>query len=205
MSSEHRVGIFIVDDHAITRAALRAEIEKFSDKFYVVGEAGNESSALTQIAALKPDMVFLDHALKSSDGLRILEYLRTTPAKVFVFTQVTDPHILHFYWKNGVVALVSKALELSDLQAALHTVSAGKRYLSPNFVNIIEANYKSLLTAREIEVIRLISSGRSNKEVADVLGCTDHTIKTHKANIMEKLGFSSTVEVSVWATKNGLI
>ncbi|WP_374079462.1 response regulator transcription factor [Bdellovibrio bacteriovorus] len=204
-TKEHRDGILIIDDHAITRTALIAEIEKFSSDFYVMGEAADYTSALSQIETLKPQIVFLDHVLKTADGLQILDILKTLSCKVFVFTQMEDPHVLHHYWKSSVTALVSKALEISDLRHALQSVRQGKRYISPNLQQIIEANYKNLLTTREIEVIRLISSGRSNKEVAQVLGCTDHTIKTHKANIMEKLGYANTVEVSVWASKNGLI
>lgn len=132
-----------------------------------MGEAADYTSALSQIEALKPQVAFLDHVLKTADGLQVLDIL--------------------------------KSLSCSS------GFRQGKRYISSNLQQIIEANYTSLLTAREIEVIRLISSGRSNKEVAQVLGCTDHTIKTHKANIMEKLGYANTVEVSVWVSKNGLI
>lgn len=205
MEQSQRESVFIIDDHAITRAALTAEVERFAESFYVVGEAADISSALLRIQQLRPQIVILDHMLKGADGIKALDDLRTINCKIFVFTQVEDPHVLHHYWKNFVVALVSKSSELQDLNSAFAAVIDGRRFISANLEKIISENYLKLLTPREIEVIRLISSGKSNKEVADVLGCTDHTIKTHKANIMEKLGYASTVEVSVWASKNGLI
>lgn len=203
---DNKIGVLIVDDHAITRAALALEIGRLADHWQVLGEATNASSAIQKINELKPQIIFVDHILKASDGLEIVYHASKDPGiSVFVLTQSENPHILNMYWESAVKALISKSSDLGDLHQALSSFAEGKRFISENIRSILTTAPATLLTPREIEVVRHISDGRSNKEVADALGCTDHTIKSHKANIMSKLGFTTTVEVGVWASKNGLI
>lgn len=159
-----------------------------------------------KIHSFKPDIVFLDHTLKSSDGLGILDqFQNSTTPRFFIITQNEDPHIINTYFKGPVLALISKSSQLQDIQSALRNYTQGHRFISPCLRDLISNFNGELMTRRELEIVRLISSGHSNKEVATSLGCSDQTVKSHKANIMAKLGVSTSVEVGVWASKNGLI
>lgn len=198
--------ILIVDDHAIVRAALAAEAGKFFAGHCVCAEASNVESALEAIQAFKPDIVFLDHILKSSDGIGILDHFQnSTSPRFIVVTQNQDPHIINTYFKSPALALISKSSQLQDIQEALRNYTQGHRFISPYLKELVVNFQGELMTRRELEIVRLISRGHSNKEVATSLGCSDQTIKSHKANIMAKLGVSTSVEVGVWASKNGLI
>ncbi len=197
--------VLIVDDHAIVRATLAVEVQKFFSNACVIEEAADAETTLVRIHDFRPDIVFLDHTLKSSDGISILD---STPAEIrpsfIVVTQNEDPHVINMYMKGPAAALVSKASQLEDIKLALKDVSQGLKFISPYFHQITSQHKGDLMTKREIEVVRLISGGRSNKEVAQALGCSDQTVKSHKSNIMMKLGIFTSVEVGVWASKNGL-
>ncbi|NUN04586.1 MAG: response regulator transcription factor [Bdellovibrio sp.] len=197
--------VLIVDDHAIVRATLAVEVQKFFSQACVIEEAVDAETTLLKIRDFKPDIVFLDHTLRSSDGISILDSTPTEHRPAFVVvTQNEDPHVINMYMKGPAAALVSKASQLEDIKLALKHISQGLKFISPNFQQITAQHKGDLMTKREIEVVRLISGGRSNKEVALALGCSDQTVKSHKSNIMMKLGIFTSVEVGVWASKNGL-
>lgn len=205
--NQERAGILIVDDHAIVRAALMAGIEKQSDSYYVAGEADSATKAVELIQTLRPSILFLDHRLQDSDGFEVLEFLRNhqQAIKVIVFSQSLEAGILRAYWNFPVAAIVSKSSVLQDLQSAMDHLKTGERFLSENLREVISGAGAVTLTKREVEVAKLIATGRSNKEIGEFLGCSDQTIKSHKTNIMVKLGVNTSVEVATWVTKNGLI
>ncbi len=199
-------GVLIVEDHMIVRTALIYELQKFPDFFQVVGEARDADTALSMAVSLKPQIIFLDHTLAQSTGLQILEELKKLDLnfRIVVFTQSSNPHILRTYWESNVVGLLGKSSDLDDLHQALKALMIGKRYISKDFEDLIFSSPEKLLSKRELEVVLMVAKGLSNKQVAGALNCSDQTIKTHKANIMRKLGFNNSVELSVWASENGI-
>ncbi|MFV8259137.1 LuxR C-terminal-related transcriptional regulator [Bdellovibrio bacteriovorus] len=198
--------VLIIDDHPIVRAGLKTEVERLSDTFTVVGEAEEAVRALQMIQTENPSVVLLDHHLRGSSGFEVLEFIRKFNAsiRVIVFTQSLESAILKTYWNSPVVAIVSKGSYLEDVPKALLALKKGERFLSDNIRQAIDKAGVEILTKREVEVARMIATGRSNKEIAEVLGCSDQTIKTHKTNIMTKLGVNTSVEVAMWVTKQGL-
>lgn len=198
--------VLIIDDHPIVRAGLKTEVLRLSESFSLVGEAEDAAKALEMIQSLKPDVLLLDHHLRDSSGFEVCERIRNLKidVKVIVFTQSLEPAILKAYWNLPVVAIVSKSSLLEDVPQVLQALVAGGQFLSENMREAIEQTGVAILTKREVEVARLIATGRSNKEIAEVLGCSDQTIKTHKTNIMGKLGVNTSVEVAMWVTKQGL-
>ena len=197
--------VLIVDDHAIVRATLAVEVQKFFSNTCIIEEALDAESALIKIREFRPDIVFLDHTLKSSDGISLIERASVEHSAAYiVVTQNEDPHVINLYLKGPAAALISKSSQLEDIKIALRDLNMGLKFISPNLQQITAQHKGDLMTKREIEVVRLISGGRSNKEVANALGCSDQTVKSHKSNIMMKLGIFTSVEVGVWASKNGL-
>lgn len=199
-------GVLIVEDHMIVRAALISELQRFPEFFNVVGEARDAASALKMAESLKPQVIFLDHTLSQSTGIQILEELKrlNINSRIVVFTQSSNPHILKTYWESDVVALLDKSADITDLHLAIKALLAGRRYISKQFEELIFSSPEKLLSKRELEVVSMVAKGLSNKQVAEALNCSDQTIKTHKANIMRKLGVNNSVELSVWASENGV-
>lgn len=199
-------GVLIVEDHAIVRSALRAELDLLPDKFRFLDAVGSKEEAFTRMAEVNPQLIVVDHFLKTTTGLELLSVLkdRRTSLKMLVFTQCKDPIILKSYWSFPVDAIVDKAADVSELREALLAVASGDRYLSPCFRELLSGGGGESLTRRELEVVRMVAQGYSNKEIAEYLGCSDHTIKSHKTNIMQKLQVNTSVEVATWAQKNGL-
>ena len=204
-NTESSKRVLIVDDHAIVRATLAVEVQKFFSHACQIEEALDATSALTKIREFRPDIVFIDHTLKCSDGIAIIDAAAGELKPAFiVVTQNEDPHVVNMYLKGPAAALISKSSQLEDIRLALRDLNLGLKFVSPNLQQVIAQHKGDLMTKREIEVVRLISGGRSNKEVALALGCSDQTVKSHKSNIMMKLGIFTSVEVGVWASKNGL-
>lgn len=198
--------VLVVDDHAIVRAALVCELQKYARSFEVIGEAGDIVSTLKLASSFCPQIIFLDHSLAESTGLEVISELRkiNIDLQVVIFTQCHNPHILRSYWDAGVLGLIDKSSTMLDLEVAFSALSRGNRYLSDSFKHLLFKADQKLLSKRELEVVAMVAKGLSNKEVAGVLSCSDQTIKTHKSNIMKKLGVDSSVELGVWATENGL-
>lgn len=200
-------GVLIVEDHMIVRAALISELQRFPESFHLLGEAKDALLGLKMAASLKPQVVFLDHTLAQSTGIQMLAELKklNLNIQVIVFTQNLNPHILKIYWESDVTALLNKSAEIAELHTALKALLSGQRFLSNDFEKLIFANPEKLLSKRELEVVAMVAKGLSNKQVAEALCCSDQTIKTHKTNIMRKLGISNSVELTVWAAENGVV
>lgn len=194
--------VFIVDDHPLMREGLRSLMQ--SRSYEIVGEASNVETAVESIRKLQPHLIVLDHTLQGESGLDVMRALEEqTSAQFILVTQTENPAILHQYLKSGVQYLVSKVNSQDELIKALEHFSKGQGYICPALKQVLEKSDKTAsLTARELEVLRYIAQGKTNKEVAQVLKCSDHTIKTHKTNIMRKLDIPNAVGISVWAIKN---
>ena len=109
------------------------------------------------------------------------------------------------YQKLGVRVMIAKTSASEVLKEAIQSLLHERVYICPVMRKLLEEpRLTSVLTPREIEVIRMIAQGKTNKEVALALGCSEHTIKTHKTNVMRKLNLSNAVEISVWALKRNL-
>lgn len=207
MSEKTKVSFYIVDDHPVTRYGLRVSLESMSDEMICRGEAGSTEEALKFFEAGSADIVVLDHALPGKSGLDLVTELRQKAPHVrfALLTQCDDAGVLAQYQKLGVRVMMAKTSASEVLKEAIQSLLNERIYICPAMRKLLEEpRLTSVLTPREIEVIRMIAQGKTNKEVALVLGCSEHTIKTHKTNVMRKLNLSNAVEISVWALKRNL-
>ena len=211
--------ILIADDHPLFREGLR---RIFSEKSgtEAVGEAadGREVLKLLQELALKkltPQIVTLDISMPSLRGIEIIQELKATypEMKILVLTMHKDKE--HFYqsMSAGADGYLVKNEPETELFAAIKKIRQGKKYVSPSMSEELagaldaawEIFQKPILTIREIEVLKLIAEGKSNKEIGVLLSISVHTVENHRANIMNKLSLRSPAVLTRYAIERGFL
>jgi DNA-binding NarL/FixJ family response regulator len=208
-----KLRIFLADDHAVVREGLKALVNRQSD-MEVVGEAADGRSARGQLSACGADIAVVDLSMPEMNGMQLTEWLgRECPhIRVLVLTVHEDTIYLKRLLEAGARGYLLKRAASAELVHALRKVAAGEIYLDPmvahNFVarQLSEESYpkpKSALTDRELEVARLVAQGYSNKEIGSRLDISVKTVETHKARVMEKLGFESRVELVRYGLDEG--
>jgi DNA-binding NarL/FixJ family response regulator len=212
-----RIRVLLADDHALVRQGFRRILEDETD-IAVVGEAGGGAEAIELDRQLDPDVVVLDMAMPEINGLHAaIDILRHQPKRpILILSMFSD----HQYVRNALDAGVSgyilkNALE-TDLIKAVRALAGGGRFLSPELAGAAartdtpgdrpasEDPYTKL-SAREIQVLRLVALGRSNKEIAGLLGLSANTVAVHRTNLMATLDVHKAAELVHIAVKKGLI
>lgn len=204
----------LVDDHAIWRGGVRSLLE--DTEFEVVGEAASGQEALRVIRETRPRLVLLDIRMAGGDGLDALQAIKQEHPRtaVVMLTTYDNPTYMARAVAGGAAGYLLKGMEQDDLLAALRAVADGETLLraqdlvrSLRGVSAAAADAPELiepLTERELEVLRLLSTGLNNREIAAVLVVAESTAKTHVEHIIRKLGVSDRVQAAVWAARNGL-
>jgi DNA-binding NarL/FixJ family response regulator len=205
--SEQKISVFLVDDHSLVRRGFRRMLED-DPGLAVIGEAGDGHEAVEAVASLKPDVVVMDFALPSMNGAVATRRIRELSPKTAVL--MLSMHEEATYVRTCLEAgargyLLKNAMDL-ELVSAVRKVAAGEQVLDPRLGRIAEnSDPAPSLTTRELEVLQLIVHGKSNKDIAVVLGLSANTIAVHRANIMQALGIHNTAELVVYAIRRGLV
>ncbi|MCO8270524.1 response regulator transcription factor [Actinoplanes sp. TRM 88003] len=208
--------VLVADDQILVRAGLAALI-RAAPGFEVVGEAADGRQAIDLAAALRPQVVLMDIRMPGIDGVaataRILAGPRPAP-RVLVLTTFDLDEYIYAALRAGASGFLLKETPPERLLSAIRTVAEGDTLLTPSvtrrlveaFVPPVRAAPElSPLTAREIEILRLVGSGRTNAAIAEALVVSEATVKTHLARLMGKLALSSRAQVVVTAYETGLI
>ena len=215
-----KIRLLLADDHAIVRRGLQLYLKTQPD-FELVGEAATGQEVLERVAELQPDIVLMDLHMPVVNGIEATRQIKAShPAvKVIVLTSFSDhDHVLPAV-KAGARGYLLKDIEPDELAKSIRQVYAGKVELHPDVAGLLleqianpedsapERNATPFdeLTAREREVLQLIASGFTNKEIAAALFITEKTVKTHVSHILEKLGLSDRTQAAILAVKHGLI
>jgi len=203
------ISIALVDDHRVVARSLKAYLESFPD-LKVIGIAPSGEDLLDHLDTWKPQVVLQDLLLPGGmDGIettrRILE--RAPSTKVIALTASTDEGRMMGVLRAGAVGYVRKDAEPEILLAAVRAVARGKTYIDPSVSRQIlhAAVPPADLTLREIEVLRQVALGRSNKEIADTLFISDETVKSHVGNLFSKLQVENRAQATVQALKRGMV
>lgn len=214
-----KIRIVLVDDHAVLRAGLTALLNAEAD-MEVVGEAGDGAASLRVVADRQPDVVLLDINMPIMSGLDALAELRKVApqSRILVLTMHDDQTYLRQVLAQGGAGYVLKQAADSELLTAIRTVYHGGAFLHPAHAQALLAtgnapaapqaagdNDLTLLSERELEVLKLIALGHSNKEIAEMLYLSVKTIETYKTRIMEKLELTSRAALVRFALKQGLL
>ena len=207
------IRVLIADDHAVVRQGLRTYLE-LQDDVDVVGEAADGEAAVDAAQRLAPDVVLLDLAMPRLDGVGALRALRehVPAARVLVLTSFGEDDRLFAALRAGAAGFLLKDTEPPELVRAIRSAHAGEAPLSPaTATRVVEELVRGgrpraadLLTPRELDVLRLIARGRSNKRIALELGVAEKTVKTHVGHLLGKLGLTDRTQAALYAVREGL-
>jgi len=201
------ITVLLVDDHGLVRRGFRRMLED-EPGIQVVGEASDGNDAVEAAARLHPAVVVMDFALPSMNGAVATRcILKARPeTAVLILSMHSEPTYVRTCLDAGARGyLLKNAMDL-ELVDAVRRVAAGERVLDQRLGSLAERDEDApSLTTRELEVLQLIVLGRSNKEIAAVLGLSANTVSVHRANIMQALDIHNTAELVVYAIRKGLV
>src|SRR5688572_5530729 len=202
-----RARVLLVDDHALLRTGVANIINQEPD-LHVVAEAGDGVEAIEAWQKHRPDVTLLDLRMPVMEGVEVVRRIREQDPKALVIiltTYDTDDEISRAL-KAGAKAYVLKDIGADALVACIRHVLAGKTYLAPAAAaKLAEEVTRVQLTPRELASLRLLADGKANKEIANELGISERTVKTHLGHLFEKLGVTSRTEAVKVATRRGLV
>ena len=202
------IRVLIADDHPVVRQGLRTFLD-LQDDITVVGEAADGEQAVELVGELAPDVLLLDLKMPVLDGLGALERLNGSATRVVVLTSVSDRSDVGPAMRAGASGFLYKDVDPSALVQAVRAVHGGQVLLAPEAAEAMLASAHGApgpvpLTEREREVLALIASGRSNREIARSLAVAEKTVKTHVSNVLMKLGVQDRTQAALYAVRHGL-
>jgi two-component system, NarL family, response regulator NreC len=212
------VRVLLADDHGIVRKGLRFVLESEAD-MEVVAEAGNGREAVRLCEQLQPDVAIVDIAMPQLNGIEAVSLIgKASPqTKSLILSMHADETYILRALSAGAKGYILKDAVEDEILPATRAVLRGKSYFSPAIAKTLLEDYVrylrqrgledsyDLLTDREKEVLQLLAEGRSNKEVANVLGLSVTTVETHRTNLMQKLGLHSAAEIVLYAVRKRII
>ena len=214
------VRVFLVDDHALFRAGVRAELDAVTERVVVVGEAGSVGEAVAGITHHKPDVVLLDVHMPDGGGAEVLRRVRPAlPEVVFLALSVSDAgEDVIAVIRAGARGYVTKTISSQELADAVCRVAEGDAVFSPRLAGFVLDAFADrpgaapisdpeldLLTPRERDVLRLLARGYAYKEIAAELFISVKTVETHVSSVLRKTQLSNRYELSRWASDRRLV
>jgi two-component system NarL family response regulator len=202
------IRILIAEDHAVVRDGLAAVL-KFEPDMTVAGLANNGLEAVTQFRELKPDVVLMDLAMPELDGAGAILAIRGEfpDARILVLTTYDNDESVFRALENGAQGYLLKDCSTAELLSAIRKIGSGGTHVSERAAARLaeRAMAGGPLSPREIEVLKWIAEGKSNKEIGALLFISEGTVKTHVLSIHEKLGVGDRTEAVVTAIKRGIL
>jgi DNA-binding NarL/FixJ family response regulator len=204
---DRKIRVLIADDHPMLREGVAAVIQLQSD-MELVGEAENGAAAIECFRRLRPDVTLMDLQMPELNGVEAIKAIRAEFPKariVVLTTYAGDAQALRAL-KAGAAGYLLKSSLRKDLLETIRNVHLGRRHLQPEVANEIAVHaVDESLTDREVRVLQLIATGRSNKQVAWELGVSEETVKAHLKNIFDKLDVADRTHAVTVAAKRGII
>jgi DNA-binding NarL/FixJ family response regulator len=219
-ASSDDIRVMICDDHALFRRGLIMVLEA-EDDIEVVAEAEDGEDAVEKAAEFVPDVVLMDVRMPGVDGIeatrRIAEKVPT--AKILMLTVSDEEEDLYEAIKAGATGYLLKEVSIEEVAPAARAVVAGQSLISPSMASKLLGEFSNLakraeertsvpaprLTERELEVLRLVAQGKSNREIAGDLYISENTVKNHVRNILEKLHLHTRMEAVMYAVREKLL
>jgi len=215
---QNKLQIVLADDHTILREGLRALLSA-DPNFEIVGEAANGREAVRCVEKLGPDLLLMDLSMPRMSGMDAISEIkkRYPETKIIALTVHKTEEYLLSTLQAGVDGYVLKDATHDELVMAIHSVMAGKPYLSPGISEKVIEGYLEgkennlsvsswqRLSQREREVLKLIAEGYKNKEIAEDLCISLKTVEKHRANLMKKLDLHNAAGLTVYAVERGLV
>lgn len=206
MSDDGRIKILIADDHPFFVDGLAANVEAEPD-MVVVARASDGREAVARAREQRPDVILMDLRMPLMNGVEaIREILREAPERrIIVLTTYDGDEDIHRALKAGAKAYLLKDVFREELLAAVRSVHSGKRHIPAHVAGrLAERMGAEELTDREVEVLRLVAAGRSNREIGEALSIAEGTVKAHVNNILNKMGANDRTHAAMLALQRGL-
>lgn len=204
------IRVVLVDDHRVVTQSLKAWLESFADMI-VVGIAANGEEALAKIAEWEPDVVLQDLLMPGGiDGIETtarIRALRPSTRVVALTASLDEPRMMGVL-RAGAAGYVRKNAEPETLLAAVRAVARGRTFIDPTLARSLATatgTPHETLTPREVDVLRLVALGRSNRDVASALGVSEETVKTHVSHVLAKLQVENRAQAIVEALRRRLV
>lgn len=209
------VNVMITDDHSMIREGLKQLLE-LEGEFKVIAEASDGVECISKLETVTPDVLLLDINMPNMNGLEVLQKMKEKKikVKVLVLTVHNEVEYLLKAVDIGVNGYLLKDSESAELKKAILAVVAGENYIQPSLIPVlnskmIDRDNDSVkiesLTKRELEVLKNLSYGMYNKEIAEKLDISERTVKNHISNIFKKIEVTDRTQAAVFAIRNNLI
>jgi two-component system NarL family response regulator len=214
------IRVIICDDHALFRRGLTMVLES-EDGIEVVGEAEDGADAVARAEELAPDVVLMDVRMPNISGIEATRAIAdiVPTAKILMLTVSDEEADLYEAIKAGATGYLLKEISIEEVATAIHAVMGGQSLISPSMASKLLSEFTNLakkvderqavptprLTDRELEVLKLVAQGLTNREIASELFISDNTVKNHVRNILEKLHLHSRMEAVVYAVREKLL
>jgi two-component system response regulator NreC len=210
------IKVLIADDHAIVRTGLRTLIRSESS-MELVGEATGGYETIELVEKFQPNVLVLDLSMPDLDGIAVTKKLapRFPDLRILILTLHEDEALLRAVLKAGASGYILKRAAEAELISAIHTILRGHLYVDPSMMRLLIKDEvpapvtmtqpAEVLTPREVEVLKLIVQGYTNRQIGEKLSISVRTVESHRANLCGKLGLQSRVELVRYAREHGLI
>ncbi len=214
-----QIRLVIADDQQLFREAIKTLLS-VQDEFIVVGEAGNGKEAIEMVENLRPEIVLMDLRMPILDGVQATKQIvsKYPETHILILTTFDDDNDLFDGLKAGAVGYLMKDISSEQLFNGIRSAAKGEFYLLPSETAKIVAEFSRLskpeyeypatpaetLTKREVEILKLVATGASNRDIADILVITEGTVKNHISNILGKLDAKDRLQAAVKAHQKGL-
>jgi two-component system NarL family response regulator len=196
------LSVMLVDDHLIVRRGLASLIGDEPD-LSVVAEASSGEEAIALTSVHRPDVIVLDLRLRDMSGIDVAEALRGH--KILMLSSFMQEEDVRRVFDAGILGYLSKDKDSTELLKAIRAVGQGNRYLPPEISLLLaKSEHSSHLTARELEILKLIAEGRANKQIGEMLTLSENTVKNHVKSILAKLNAKDRTHAVTEALKRGL-
>jgi two-component system response regulator NreC len=213
-----KISVLLADDHAVVRSGLKLIVDAQPD-MTVTGEAKDGLEAIEKAQELEPDVIVMDISMPNLGGLEAIRRIKRDGREthILVLTMHDSEQFFFQAIQAGASGYVTKAAPEWELVTAIRSVHHGDCYLNPSVTKFLVNDYLErvkrgdkrtpvdLLTDREREIIHLVAAGHTNREIAELLSISEHTVHNHRANLMEKLGVHNRLELLKYAMREGII